>query len=78
MTNIEVQQCSVLALSKTRFEQLEKVQRCFIKRLFGMNILSRDDQLNHLCLPTLELLRLHLDLIYCYKVVFGLMPVNFP
>jgi len=32
-------------------------------KLFGTNVLFYDDWLNHLCLPTLELCRLHLDLI---------------
>jgi len=27
-------------------------------------------------LPSLELRRLHLDLVFCYKIVFGLMTVN--
>ena len=28
-------------------------------------------------LPSLELQRLHLDLVYCYKIVFGLVKLNF-
>jgi len=34
------------------------------------------DRLVHLNLPSLELRRLHLDLIFCYKVVFGLAYVD--
>jgi len=28
--------------------------------------------------PSLELRRLHLDLIFSYKIVFGLLDINFP
>ena len=42
----------------------------------GMTCLSYDERLHQLDLPRLELRRLHLDLIYCYKIVFGLVAVN--
>jgi len=58
-------------------EQVEKVQRHFTKRLLGMRCLSYDERLQKLGLPRLELRRLHLDLIFCYKIVFGLVCVNF-
>jgi len=58
-------------------EQVEKVQRRFTKRLFGMRCLSYDERLQRLGLLRLELRRLHLDLIFCYKIVFGLVSVNF-
>ena len=35
------------------------------------------DRLTKLGLPTLELRRLHADLIFCYKIVFGYVSVNF-
>jgi len=42
---------------------------------FAVNM-SYVDRLAKLGLPSLELRRLHLDLIYCYKVVFGLVKLN--
>jgi len=39
--------------------------------------LNYTDRLIKLALPSLELRRLHLDLIYCYKIVFGLIKLNF-
>lgn len=57
-------------------EQLEKVQRRFTKRLRGMKSLSYNRRLLQLGLPSLELRRLHLDLVFCYKIVFGLVSVN--
>ena len=41
-----------------------------------MTCLSYDERLHQLDLPRLELRRLHLDLIYCYKIVFDLVAVN--
>ena len=43
----------------------------------GLRNLSYCDRLIKLGLCTLELRRLHLDLLYCYKIVFGLVNVNF-
>jgi len=57
-------------------EQLDKVQRRFTKRLRGMKSLSYNRRLIQLGLPSLELQRLHLDLVFCYKIVFGLVSVN--
>jgi len=42
-----------------------------------MRCLSYDERLQKLGLLRLELRRLHLDLIICYKIVFGLVCVNF-
>ena len=41
--------------------------------------MSYNERLHYLGLPGLELRRLHLDLIqaYCYKIVFGLVNLNF-
>jgi len=64
-------------VAKHDIELVEKVQRRFIKRLRGLRNLSYSDRLTKLGLCTLELRRLHLDLLYCYKVVFGLVNVNF-
>ena len=52
-------------------------QRRFTKRLRGLKHLSYSDRLNKLGLPSLELRRLHLDLVYCYKIVFGFVKLNF-
>ena len=49
----------------------------FTKRLRGLRNLSYCDRLIKLGLCSLELRRLHLDLLYCYKLVFGLVNVNF-
>ena len=38
---------------------------------------SYSDPLCRLGLPSLVLRRLHLDLIFCYKLVFNLVSVNF-
>jgi len=53
-------------------EAIETVQRRFTKRLPGFYSLYYAERLKRLNLPSLELRRLHADLIYCYKVVFGL------
>ena len=57
-------------------EQLDKVQRRFTKGLRGMKSLSYNRRLIQLGLPSLELQRLHLDLVFCYKIVFGLVSVT--
>jgi len=41
-----------------------------------MKDLNYDERIHRLGLSSLELRRLHLDLIFCYKVVFGLVGVN--
>ena len=55
----------------------EKVQRRFIKRLRSLKHMPYSDRLLKLGLPSLELRRLHLDLVYCYKIVFGLVKLHF-
>ena len=57
-------------------DQIEKVQRRFTKRLFGMRHLTYEARLQQLCLTRLELRRLHLDLLFCYRIVFGLVSVK--
>jgi len=42
-----------------------------------MRCLSYDERLQKLGLLRLGLRRLHLDLIFCYKIVFGLVSVHF-
>ena len=60
----------------TRYHEDRKVQRHFTERLRGLTHLSYSDRSNKLGLPSLELRRLHLDLVYCYKIVFGLVKLN--
>ena len=54
-------------------ELIERVQRRFTKRLPGFKTYCYDDRLSILRLPSLELRRLHIDLIMCYKIVFGIV-----
>ena len=56
---------------KQDIDKIERVQRCFTKRLFGFSNLSYEDRLERLNLPSLELRRLRADLVMCYKLVFG-------
>ena len=56
---------------------VERVQRRFTKRLPGLKNYSYGERLTLLGLQTLELRRLHIDLIMCYKIVFGLMDIRF-
>jgi len=52
-----------------------KVQRRCTKRLRGLEHSS--DRLNDtLYIPILEMHRLYFDLIFCYKIVFGLVHVG--
>ena len=58
-------------LLKQDIEKVERVQRCFTKRLPGFSDLSYEDRLRRLDLPSLELRRLHNDLIWCYNILLG-------
>ena len=58
-------------------EEIERIQRRFTKRLPGLKTYSYATRLNQLKIPGLELRRLHIDLIMCYKIVLGLVDVNF-
>jgi len=57
-------------------EAVERVQRRFTKRLPGLRNTSYKNRLKFLNVPSLELRRLHADLFWCYKVVFGLEKVQ--
>ena len=57
-------------------EAVEQVQRHFTRRLPGLQNMSYDKRLKYLNVPSLELRRLHADLFWCYKVVFGLAQVQ--
>ena len=56
--------------------KIEAVQRRFSKALPGLAALSYSDRLAVLDLESLELRRLHLDLILTYKIIFGLVDVD--
>jgi len=61
---------------KKDIESLEKVQRLFTKSLSGLQHLTYCQRLYKLQLESLELRRLRLDLIFAYKLVFGLTDFN--
>lgn len=61
---------------KQHIECVERVQRRFTKRLSGMSQLSYEERLKCTGLQSLELRRLQFDLIWCYKIVFGLVKVD--
>jgi len=61
---------------------VEQVQRRFTKRLYGLRELPYDERLSTLNLHSLELRRLHFDLVWCYKILaylglFILILINF-
>ena len=58
-------------------EQIEQVQRRFTKRLPGLKMYTYAARLSKLNVPSLELRRLHIDLVMCYKIVFSLVDVKF-
>jgi len=58
-------------------ELIEQVERRFTKRLPGLKMYSYAVRLSKLDVPSLELRRLHIDLIMCYKIVFSLVDVKF-
>jgi len=53
-------------------EAIETVQRRFTKWLHKFSALPYTERLKRLNLLSLELRRLHADLICCYKILFGL------
>ena len=57
-------------------EAVESVQRRFTKCLNGFRQFSYEERLRRLDLQSLELRRLHVDIIWCYKVVFGLVDID--
>ena len=57
---------------KKLIELLERVQRRFTKRIFGLYNLTYHQRLICLGLESLELRRLRADLLLVYKIVFGL------
>ena len=57
----------------TLINQLESVQRRFTKRLPGFQLLLYDERCALLGLDRLELRRIRADLIFCYKIIRGLV-----
>ena len=57
-------------------EGIESVQRRFTKRLPGCAHLDYANRLSVLKLQSLELRRLHLDMIFVYKILFGLVDIT--
>jgi hypothetical protein len=55
---------------------IEKVQKFFTKKLSGYEELSYKDRLAKCGLRSLELMRLHTDLIYCYKILHNLIKID--
>ena len=54
----------------------ERVQQRFTKRLRGFGNYTYSERLHLLKLPSLELRRLRIDLIWCYKIIFGLVNLS--
>ena len=54
---------------------IEKVQKRFTKRLVGLTSLPYTEHLKITQL-ILELRRLHNDLLWCYKIVYGLVDIT--
>jgi hypothetical protein len=57
--------------------KIERVQRKFTKRIPGFSNICYEERLNILCLTTLELRRLHFDLILVYKIINKLVDIDF-
>jgi len=74
-----IEYCFVVWLPclKQDIETSRKVQRRFTKRLKGLKCMSYKERLRCLDLRSLELRHLHLDLLFCYKIVFGLVYIDF-
>ena len=56
--------------------RIESVQRRFTKRLSGLSNDNYSSRLETLGLKSLELRRLHQDLMYTYKIIFGLVDLD--
>ena len=53
-----------------------EVQRRFTKKLPGLRKFSNDERLSRLRLHSLELRRLLTDLMWCYKIIFGIVEMS--
>jgi len=61
---------------KRDIDSLERAQRRFTKRLHGFRHHSYEDRLQLLNLKRLETRRLQHDLVWCYKILFGIVQVD--
>jgi len=61
----------------TDIYKIESVQRSFTKRLPGLNNLPYTKRLEVLGIDSLEIRRLRYDLVFVYKILFGLVDLNF-
>ena len=61
---------------KADITALERVQRSFTKRIPGLNTVSYAKRLELLGLPSLELRRIHLDLIFTYKLLHNRLSIH--
>ena len=52
-------------------DAIESIQRRFTERLPGYKFLTYSERLKRANLLSLELRRLHFDLVWCYKILFG-------
>ena len=56
--------------------KLESVQRRFTKRIVGLRCMTYSDRMKFLELDSLEERRLRFDLMFAYKILFGLVNTN--
>jgi len=61
---------------KQDIEAIERVQRRFSKRSRGLKEFTYEERLKFLGWPTLEFRRLNNDLLWSYKILFGLVHLN--
>jgi len=64
-------------LTLNNIDRIEQVQRRFSKRLRGLSNHTYENRLKRLNVPSFELRRLHNDLAWCYRIVFGLTVLKF-
>jgi len=57
-------------------DTIEKVQTRFTKYLAGFRKFTYKDRLQRLHLPSLELRRLYVDMVWCYKILFGIVEIQ--
>ena len=57
-------------------KQIESVQRRFTKRLYSVQHMKYIDRINCLGLERLDVRRLRADVIFTYKIIFGLTHLN--
>jgi hypothetical protein len=73
---LEYASCVWSPVYTTSIKLIESVQRKFTKRLQGYSHLNYTSRLTNLGMESLELRRLHSDLIFTYKILLGLTKIN--